>query len=39
MVRLSTAFAIARAYGRVSWNVMNDIGAIAPGRWHSWQFF
>src|SRR4029450_13987113 len=39
IVLLATALAMARAYGRVSWNVRNDIGAIAPGRWHSWQFF
>src|SRR5690349_12455241 len=32
IVRLVTAFAMARAYGRVSLKVMNDIGAIAPGR-------
>jgi hypothetical protein len=37
--RVTTAFAMARAYGRVSLYVTNDIGAIAPGRWHSWQFF
>src|SRR5687768_11075172 len=32
IVRAVTAFAIARAYGLVSWNDRNDIGAIAPGR-------
>src|SRR6185503_20646871 len=38
IVRLATALAIALAYGRVSVKFMNDIGAMAPGRWHSWQF-
>ncbi len=32
IVLAATAFAMARAYGRVSLNVRNDIGAIAPGR-------
>src|SRR5438046_10423465 len=32
------ALAMARAYGLASLYVMKDIGAMASGRWHSWQF-
>jgi hypothetical protein len=37
MVRESTAFRIARAQGRGDSNVVSDIGAISPGRWHETQ--
>src|SRR4030095_1098023 len=37
--RAITAAFIDFAQGRVSANVMKDIGAISPGRWQVWQFF
>ena len=30
---------MARTQGRTSWKVVSDIGPIAPGWWHCWQFF
>src|SRR4051812_15631464 len=36
--RATTFCFTARAHGRASSKVINAIGAIAPGRWHSTQF-
>ena len=38
MVRVSTRCLMAFAQGRASSNVTKDMGAIAPARWHSWQW-
>src|SRR5262245_58364870 len=35
--RVVTFCLIVRAQGRTSSNVMSDIGAIDPGRWHFWH--
>ena len=38
IARVTTAFLTARAHGRASVNVVSDIGAISPARWHDAQF-
>src|ERR1041384_6931612 len=39
MSRASTFCLMARAHGRASSYVSSDIGAMLPGRWHTWQLF